>query len=68
MNEQQMKILHQKIHAGVKGAIATSIEQHRQRGQSISIWLEAKLSPILYLTLPAVNGRGFLVHSPILTE
>jgi len=42
MNEQQMHILHQKIHAGVK-AIAASIEQHRQRGQSISIWLEAKL-------------------------
>jgi len=43
MNEQQMKILHQKIHAGVKDAIAQAIKRHRQLGQSISILQDGKI-------------------------
>lgn len=53
MNEQQMKTLHQKIDAGVKEAIAQAIEQHRQLGQSISIWQDGKIVTLKAEEIPA---------------
>lgn len=38
--------LHQKIHAGVKKAIAEAIERHRKLGESISIWQDGKVVTI----------------------
>ncbi len=43
MTEEEMRILHNKIDAGVKAAIAEAIERHRQLGQSISIMQDEKV-------------------------
>lgn len=55
MTEQQLKILHRKIDAGVKAAIAQAIEGHRKLGQSNSILQDGK---VVTLTAEQIPRKG----------
>ncbi len=43
MNNQQPKLLSQKIHKGINKAIAEALERHQKLGESIAIWQDGKV-------------------------
>ncbi|ERT03562.1 hypothetical protein M595_5701 [Lyngbya aestuarii BL J] len=48
--------LHQQIDAGVKQAIANSIERHRKLGESISIWKDGKVVTLTADQIPPFSS------------
>lgn len=58
MTEQEMRILHRKIDAGVKAAIAQAIERHRKLGQSISILQDGKVVTLTAEQIPAIQHQN----------
>jgi hypothetical protein len=40
---EQARQLREKIHAGVRAAVARAIEEHRKAGRSIVIWRDGKI-------------------------
>ena len=43
MNDNQPKLLSEKIHKGVQKAIVEAIEKHRKLGESIAVWQDGKV-------------------------
>ncbi|MGK7876701.1 MAG: hypothetical protein AB4426_26435 [Xenococcaceae cyanobacterium] len=43
MNDNQPKLLSEKIDKGVKKAIAEAIEKHRKSGEYIAVWQDGKV-------------------------
>ncbi len=43
MNNNQPKLLSEKIDKGVQKAIAEAIEKHRKLGESIAVWQDGKV-------------------------
>lgn len=58
MTEQEMRILHRKIDAGVKAAIAQAIERHRKLGQSSSILQDGKVVTLTAEQIPAIQHQN----------
>lgn len=52
-----MKNLHSKINPGVKAAIASAIEQHRQLGESISIIQDEKIVTLTADQISAIPNQ-----------
>lgn len=57
MTEQEAKILHSKIDAGVKAAIAQAIERHRKLGESISIMQDGKIVTLTAEQIPTIQHQ-----------
>ena len=46
MTADKIKEMRQKIHAGVKAAIALALEEHRRAGRSVVIWEDGKVKTL----------------------
>ena len=46
MTAEELKVLRQKIDAGLKAAVALALEEHRRAGRSVVIWKDGKVTTL----------------------
>ncbi len=56
MIENNIRLKHQQIRAGVKAAISEAIERHRRLGESIAIWKDGQVVVLTADQIPVVQG------------